>query len=284
MTDAAGICANRIWNRPRDNYSLLPDEVHVWRASLDQPESSLRLFNETLSAEERARAGRYRFEADRKRSIIARGLSRLLLGRCLGRPPKQLEFEYNAFGKPSLARLSKTHASNPALQFNVSHSGDVVLLAMAFDRVLGVDVERMREEMTSPEIAARYFSPAERQALFGLAPELRGEAFFACWTRKEAYLKARGDGLSLPLDRFDVAFTPGEPPRLLTTRHDPAEAQRYTLRALDAGPGYAAALAVEGSSWRLECWEWPRDSGFKVESWLRGARKGTSNRKPALES
>jgi 4'-phosphopantetheinyl transferase len=256
-------CAAEAFKPPRKDYVLPPHEVHVWRAFLDQPERSLSLFNDLLSAEERARAARYHFEADRKRCTIARGLSRLLLGHCLRCAPERLEFEYNAFGKPALAQ-----GSNASLQFNVSHSGDVVLFAFAIDRALGVDVEQMKQEMASPEIAARYFSPAERQTLFTLRPEMRCEAFFACWTRKEAYLKARGDGLSLPLDRFDVAFGPGEPPRLVATRHDPVEAGRYTLRALDVGPGYAAALAVEGSSWRLACWDWPRDPSFRNVSWL----------------
>lgn len=262
----AEACAKRVWNFPTADYCLLPDEVHVWRALLDQPRSSLAAFSEVLSADERARAERFYFDADRRRAIIGRGLSRLLLGHYLGRPAHQIEFKYNAFGKPALAD------ANCPVQFNVSHSGDVILVATAIDRVLGVDVERIKQDMANAEIAARYFSPCECRTLLALPPEIRGEAFFACWTRKEAYLKARGDGLSLPLDRFDVAFAPAEPPRLLATRHDPAEASRYTLCALDAGPDYAAALAVEGSNWRLACWEWPRDDRSQIPSWIRQAR------------
>ncbi len=256
MVVSAEQCAN--WNVPANDYRLIPDEVHVWRALLDQPLSSLGLFHEVLSAEERARAERFYFEADRRRAIIGRGVSRLLLGLYLGRAAHRIEFKYNAFGKPALAD------PNLPFQFNVSHSGDVILVATAIDRVLGVDVERMRPDMANAEIAARYFSPSECSTLLALPPEMRCEAFFACWTRKEAYLKARGDGLSLPLDRFDVAFAPTEKPRLLATRHDPAEASRYTLCALDAGPGYAAALAVEGSNWRLKCWEWPRSDRLRT--------------------
>jgi 4'-phosphopantetheinyl transferase len=252
MTPSEGFCANSVWNFPATDYCLGPDEVHVWRALLDQPASSLSWFTRILSADERARAQRFRFEPDRKRAVIGRGLLRLLLGHYLGGPAHQVEFKYNAFGKPGLADTSSV-----PVQFNVSHSGDVVLVATTIERVLGVDVELIKADMANAEIAARYFSPGECRTLLALPSHARAEAFFACWTRKEAYLKARGDGLSLPLNRFDVAFAPHEPPRLLATRHDPAEASRYTLCALDAGPGYAAALAVEGSSWQLKCWDWP---------------------------
>src|ERR1700738_3040122 len=213
----AEACATRVCNFPTADYCLVPDEVHVWRALLDQPRSSLSLFTQVLSANERARAERFYFDADRRRAIIARGLSRLLLGHYLGRPAHQIEFKYNAFGKPALA-----DADCP-LQFNVSHSGDVILVATAIDRVLGVDVERIKQDMANAEIAARYFSPCEYRTLLALPPEIRGEAFFACWTRKEAYLKARGDGLSLPLDRFDVALAPARAP---APPRDPARSRR----------------------------------------------------------
>jgi 4'-phosphopantetheinyl transferase len=254
---------NGIWNVPPGDYALLRNEVHIWRALLDQPQGSLNLFHEALSAEERAQAERFHFEADRRRAIIGRGLARLLLGYYLGIPAQQIEFKYNAFGKPALAD------SRLPFQFNVSHSGDVILVATAIDRVLGVDVERIKPDMATAEIAARFFSPHECRTLLALPSETRREAFFACWTRKEAYLKARGDGLSLALDSFDVAFAPADAPRLLATRHDPAEVSRYTLCALDAGPGYAAALAVEGSNWRLTCWEWPHGGRSQINPWIR---------------
>jgi 4'-phosphopantetheinyl transferase len=110
--------------------------------------------------------------------------------------------------------------------------------------------------MSTAEIASRFFSPSECRALAELPADLRCAAFFCCWTRKEAYLKARGDGLALPLDQFDVAFVPGAEPRLLETRHDPAEASRWALRAIDVGPRHKAAIAVEGSNWTLRCLDW----------------------------
>jgi 4'-phosphopantetheinyl transferase len=245
-------CAETVWPRPHGNYGLPSDEVHVWRATLDQPAAGIAAFMRILSSDERARAEKFHFEADRKRHIIGRGLSRRLLGHCLGRPAQELEFEYNEYGKPGLPA-----GLHPPLAFNVSHSGDLVLVALTLGRALGIDVERMRSEMANQEIAARFFSANECKALAALAPDVQCAAFFACWTRKEAYLKARGDGLSLPLDAFDVAFVPEEAPRLLETRHDPAEARRWTMRAFNPGHGCKAALAVEGSGWKLNCWDWP---------------------------
>jgi 4'-phosphopantetheinyl transferase len=245
-------CSGTVWHRPRGIYALPQDEVHVWRASLDQPQDRFASLMHLMSPEERGRADRFHFEADRKRCVLARGLLRLLLGHCLGRPADQLQFQYGEFGKPSLA-----HAPHPPVQFNLSHSGDLVLIALSRGRALGVDIERMRMDAATDEIAARFFSANECRDLATVAPDMRCAAFFACWTRKEAYLKARGDGLSLALEQFDVSFLPGDEPRLIETRHDPAEVHRWILHALEGGCGYKAALAVEGVDWKLKCWDWP---------------------------
>jgi 4'-phosphopantetheinyl transferase len=243
------------WERPRSRYELPPDEVHVWRATLDQPQGCYAALMRILSPDEQARADRFHFAADRRRHILARGITRSLVGRILDRPADALQFKYNAFGKPALARSQQC-----TIEFNVSHSGDLVLVALSHSRILGVDVERMKPDMATAEIASRFFSPNECRALSALAADLQCSAFFCCWTRKEAYLKARGDGLSLPLDQFDVAFVPGAEPRLLETRHDPAEVSRWTLRALDVGPGHKAALVAEGSDWTLRCLDWSSTS------------------------
>ena len=244
-------CSETVWHRASGTYELPADEVHVWRATLDQPPEVMARLLQVLSADEHARAGKFHFDADRNRHIIGRGMSRLLLGHCLGTAANGVRFEYNEFGKPSLQRSG-------GLRFNISHSGELVLVALARGRTIGIDVERMRKDMAQAEIAERFFSPRECAALAGLPPDMQCDAFFACWTRKEAYLKARGDGLSLPLDQFDVAFMPGEVPRLIETRHDPAEAHRWTIRAPNPGYGCKAALAAEGSDWTMKCWDWSR--------------------------
>ena len=173
----------------------------------------------------------------------------MLLGRYLGVPPETLSFDYGPFGKPRLTGLKTP------LQFNASHSGHILLIAIMLDRAIGIDVERIRSNLSVLDIAERFFSPLERAALAALPETLRTNAFFDCWTRKEAYIKARGEGLSLPLNGFDVSFLPGEPAQLLATRPDAAEASRWRLRELDVADGYKAALAVEGAQWRLKCFD-----------------------------
>lgn len=244
-------CNDTAWHSMCGTYTLPQDEVHVWRASLVRADSQFAALTHLLSSEERDRAGKFHFEADRKRCVLARGLSRLLLGRCLGQRPEQVQFQYNAFGKPILAG-----GLHPSVRFNVSHSGDLVLIALTRDRAIGVDVEYMRMDLATEEIAARFFSAVECSALATVTPALWSAAFFACWTRKEAYLKARGDGLSLPLAAFDVSLLPDDEVRLLATRHDSTDVHRWTLRALEAGDGYQAALAVEGGGWKLRCLDW----------------------------
>jgi 4'-phosphopantetheinyl transferase len=237
------------WQPLRRPYALPEGEVHVWRASLPACASALPALRYLLSAAERARADRFHFEVDRTRHTIGRALTRLLLGRCLGVAARSLTFEYSRLDKPMLP------GSSP-LRFNVSHSGDIVLVALARGRELGVDVERIRPDFATMEVADRYFSVGECRELASLAGEGRSNAFFACWSRKEAYIKARGDGLTLPLDQFDVAFLPGATPRLIATRHDPPDVARWSLRDLDVGPGYRGALVAEGSDLRLALWDW----------------------------
>src|SRR5262249_38196538 len=153
-------------------------------------------------------------------------------------------------GKPALAGQGRA-----GLRFNVAHSEGWALIAVTRGREVGVDLERLRAEVATPEIAARFFSPRECEALQALPGPLRAEAFFRCWTRKEAYLKATGAGLSVALDRFAVTLDPGAPAALVEHRDDPDEVKRWSLRELPAPPGFAAALAVEGPSNGLWCGE-----------------------------
>jgi len=218
------------------------DEVHVWSADLDRlPEAVL---GEPLSADERERGRRFHFERDRRRFVTARGLLRRLLGRYLGLDPSRLRFGYGPRGKPFLA-------GEDELRFNVSHSGGLALLAFAWDRELGVDVEEEREVEEAKDIARRYFSPWEERELRLLTEVERRGAFFRCWTRKEAFIKVTGDGLSRPLDAFDVTLAPGEPARLLRVEGEPEAAGRFWLEDVSPAPGFAGALAVEGRAARV---------------------------------
>jgi 4'-phosphopantetheinyl transferase len=239
------------------DYVLPQDEVHIWRVGLDWSPVRMRAFNAILSSDEQQRAERFHFAVDRVRYVVGRGALRTILARCMNvNAADRLRFEYGAFGKPQLAGGS---AEIP-LQFNLSHSGELILIALATGRAVGTDVERVREDVEVERIAASFFSPQEQRDLQSLPARLRVQAFFDCWTRKEAYIKAVGNGLSLPLDQFDVCFLPGQECRLLATRPDPAEARRWVIRALDVGPDYRAAAAVEGAGWQLKMWDWPANA------------------------
>lgn len=244
--------SGQIWNAPPAVLTLSSHDVHVWRTSLELSAAHVQRLRQTLAADEIARAERFYFEKDRRHFIVARGVLRMILSRYLGLDPRQLGFCYSSYGKPALA----TAPGRDWLRFNVSHSHELALYAITRGREVGIDIEYMRDNLATDTIAESYFSPREVAVLRALPADLRHEAFFTCWTRKEAYIKARGEGLSFPLDQFDVSLAPGEPAALLRTLGDPHEASRWSLQALTPGTGYAAALVVEGHGWQLTCWQW----------------------------
>jgi 4'-phosphopantetheinyl transferase len=220
---------------------------------LDLPPSRIQSFLDILAADEQARAERFHFAKDRAHFIVARGVLRAILGCTLKRMPGCLSFRYGAHGKPALAGDSDGNS----IRFSVSHSHGIALYAVTRGREVGIDVERIRFDLAVAEIAERFFSQREVATLRALPAELQRQTFFRCWTLKEAYIKARGEGLSLPLDQFDVSLTAGDPDTVLRIERDPTEASRWSLQELASAPGYAAALAVEGHGWRLACWQWP---------------------------
>jgi 4'-phosphopantetheinyl transferase len=240
------------WPAPPDVLSLSHGEVHLWRASLDKTPGVVERLRSTLAEGERARAARFHFEKDRVRFVVARGALRAVLGRYLRVPPARLQFHYSPYGKPSLA----AEFEGGGLEFNVSHSHSLALFVIARGRALGIDVEHLRADVAEWQIAERFFSASEVSALRGLPASQQPRAFFDCWTRKEAYIKARGEGLSFPLAEFDVSLRPDEPAALLRVRGDAREAERWTLRALDVASDYAAALVAEGRGWQLKTWQW----------------------------
>ena len=243
----------KTWPQPSEHPPLLEDEVHVWLARLNQLEDKTQALFATLTQEELDRAARFHFMKDRLRFIRTRGILRALLARYLKLEAQSLRFDYNAYGKPSLAGLDEQAS---ALRFNLSHAHELALYAFTRGREIGIDVEHVRQDFAGEEIAERFFSAHEVAALRALSPSERVQGFFNCWTRKEAYIKARGEGLSLPLDKFDVSLATGDEVALLAVRDEPQELRRWRLRELMLEDGYAAALAVEGEGWQLRCWEW----------------------------
>jgi 4'-phosphopantetheinyl transferase len=190
------------------------NEVHVWRASLDEFSPQRDNFLHTLAAEEQTRAERFYFQTDCGRFINAHGILRAILGLYLNRAPNCLSFCYSSYGKPALTRES----GGDAIRFNMSHSRGVALYAVTRGREIGIDLEFIRSDLEVEQIAERFFSRSEIATLRALPTDLQKYAFFLCWTRKEAYIKARGEGLSLPLDQFDVSLIPGEPAELLLSK------------------------------------------------------------------
>jgi 4'-phosphopantetheinyl transferase len=250
------------WSLPPAKSLLTSNDIHVWRSALDLPPRSIERLRLTLSADEQLRADRFHFQSDRTCFIAAHGILRSILGHYLIRAPGSLTFGYGAHGKPALSGDS----GGDAIRFNISHSRGIALYAIARDREVGIDVEFIRHDLEFEQIAERFFSTREIAALRILPAEIRMRAFFQCWTRKEAYIKARGEGLSLPLDQFDVSLIPGEPTALLSTRPDPAEAHRWSLRELTPGAEYAAAIAVAGRSASFTCWQWPHLDSIQPRS------------------
>jgi 4'-phosphopantetheinyl transferase len=214
--------------------------IHLWHASPQERLSLLPLLSNLLSADEAERRERFRFESDRQSFAFARGMLRTVLGAYLEADPRELRFRYSEHGKPSLDSSVPTD-----LQFNLSHTQGAVLLGICRQGAIGVDVERVREDLIPRDIAARFFSLEEQQALMSLPEAEQREAFFRCWTRKEAFLKARGHGLSFPLARFDVSIGAEETEVRLRTRPDPAEAQDWQILPVAAPEGYAAAVAMK---------------------------------------
>lgn len=235
------------WEAAPRNLTLRREEIHIWRVPLTQPEPSVREFFNLLNPVERERARRFHFQKDRDHFTVARGTLRLILGRYLDIQPQQLCFNYNAYGKPAL----QIESGVIDLRFNLSHSHGLALMAIAAGAEIGVDVEWIRADFAGDATIASYFSEREAETIRALPPELRTQAFFACWTRKEAFIKAVGEGLSYPLDQFSVSVIPGQPARLLNARGGAQETGRWSLVELKCGAGYAAALAVDGRIRRL---------------------------------
>jgi 4'-phosphopantetheinyl transferase len=230
------------WPAPPASLAREPDWVHIFRLALDLPAARLEALSAVLNEEEAARAARYLRETDRQRFTAARGQLRCILASYLKAQPGELHFTYNPYGKPALLE------GEP--RFNLSHSEGLGLLAVAFWQEVGVDVERLDRQVDYTNITRRFFAPGEVAEFLSLPEADRPRAFCNGWTRKEAYIKARGMGMAFKLDGFEVSLSPGAPPRLSSP--DPG----WSLHTIDPGEGFAAALVVEGEIEGMRCWDW----------------------------
>lgn len=232
---------------PRATASFAKDAIEVVVTRLDVGAEAVRASAALLSDAERQRASRFAFDRDRRRFIVARAWLRRLLSARLGVRPETVELVYGANGKPALAQ----RFADSDLRFNVSHSDDVAVYAFAARREIGVDVEAIRVIRDADDIAGRFFSRHENEAYLALGPRDKPLGFFNCWTRKEAFIKALGDGLYHPLDAFDVSLTPGEPARILRVDDTPGADCGWSLDSFSPVSGFVAAVVIENPGHRF---------------------------------
>jgi 4'-phosphopantetheinyl transferase len=226
-------------------------DVHIWLADLNPSAEFVQQLGTILSDDEHQRARRFHFERDRRRFVAGRGTLRLILAQYLKCPPQDIQFFYEAAGKPYLCCSD----GEPKVQFNVSHSQDTALIGICLEHRIGVDIEFKNPDRATLEVARLFFAPEEIAALADLPAQAQCDAFFAIWAMKEAYIKGRGEGVSLGLDTFAVTVDRDGLPSLLRSSHGEDERKRWRFWTIDAGRAFAAALVVEGAGERrLSYW------------------------------
>lgn len=237
--------ARSSWRRARADLALSVNEIHVWLIATTDPGSKSAFNGDLLSTGERDRADKFKFDKDRLLYTIAHGALRSILSRYLQRNPTSLDFATGANGKPRLATKSTGN-----LQFNLSHSADRAVIAVAWEREIGVDIERIKEEFAFIDVAEHFFTAREATALRALPSHLQRRAFYKCWTSKEAFLKAKGTGLSGELDEVEIVLDAGDFVRINAT------VPGWSLAEIYAGDDYVAALVNEGAPAEIKLYRW----------------------------
>ena len=247
------------WKTIQSPLTLSPGLVHVVRVHLDLlPERIAQLCRDLLSDDERQKAERFRVEDPRRQFVTCRSALRRLLAGSFQLSPRELKFEYGAHGKPRLAR-GGLPAGFPEVEFSVSHSGHLGLIALTIEAPVGVDIEQRNPRVNALRLAERFFATSESQELARLPAEKLLDGFYKGWTCKEAYIKATGRGLSLSLSSFLVSMDPDQPVALIHVDDQPDAPLAWTVCALDVGDGHAASLMVGTSPCTINCWEWPTE-------------------------
>ena len=232
--------------------SFHSSDVHLWSAPLNVTDQAYEVLSQSLTSDEWERADKFVFDRDRRNFIVARGILRDVLAGYLDCQPADIRFQYEQYGKPG----RRSRGTPLGLEFNLSHSSGYFALAVSFGRQVGVDIERVGPLPDLDQIASSSFSDYERNALSALTPEDKLPGFFRCWTRKEAYLKARGDGLSIPLEAFDMSLATDNPIGMLSNRLDPNEVSRWSFYTFTPEQGFIAALAIEGQGVKPDFRRW----------------------------
>lgn len=240
-----------MWLNPPDNLILSEGEAHIWRADLELNACFKSSFLKLLSPDEKNRAQKFRFDNDSQNFIAARGILRSLVGKYLEINPAEISFQYNEFGKPGIA-------NNTPLHFNISHSQNMALFAFTNNFDVGVDVEFVNPNIEVKDIAKNFFSKNEIIKLLSLPEEQQALGFFNCWTRKEAFIKAVGEGLSFPLDQFEVSLEPDKPAKLLATHWDPKAVSKWSMYSITPGKKFVGSLVIEGLVEKVKFWNWQK--------------------------
>ena len=243
------------WEPTPAKLFLAPDSVHIWRARLDQPTPIFEQLQSSLSSDEQARAAKFVFDRDRQHFAAGRGILRNILGAYLGVSPDAVQFVYGHTGKPFLA----SSLAQSTLQFNLSHSHGLAVYAITHSKEIGIDVEYLRPIAERDPIVAQNFSPQERAVFTTLPASEKDTAFFNTWTCKEAFIKASGDGLSFPLDRFSVSFGSSETAPLLSVADDSAIVSEWSLASFVPETNYLAAFAIRAALTQIHFWTWQSD-------------------------
>lgn len=244
---------NLLWAKPPLTLNLERDEIHVWRAALNLPEVAIERLCGFLASDELDRMKRYSTSTARARFVAGRGILRAILSRYIGISPEQIRFGYGFYGKPFLALPQPDEAQS--FNFNLSHSSDLALIAVARSRKVGVDVERLQPELAYERLARRFFTHSEQHSIFAKPPGLQLYAFYQIWTLKEAFLKAKGDGLSQSLEKFGVDLRSRQDVNSVGQTHTQFM-EGWSLLPLSPGSSYVASLAIAGRDWKLSCWQW----------------------------
>lgn len=239
-------------SQPRKSFEIKENEVHIW--TLDTSVYSQILSNQSvLSKDESARANKFRFDEDRNTYIVGRIVLRTLLGNYLGKEPSEIDFIYNEQGKPNVI-------NSTGINFNLSNSKSSVAIGICKDSLIGIDIEYNKRPIEIDEIAPKFFSKNEVDQLIVLPSNMQLDAFYNCWTRKEAFIKALGGGLTVPLDQFEVSLLSKEKPSLIGIEWDQDRTQNWKMHSFNKGNDYTGAIIVENSSstfkemvFELEC-------------------------------
>ena len=238
-----------MWSSPLSSLQLTSNHVHVWMVDVPSNKVNEAAFFSLLSEDEKERANKFRFEKDRLTYITAKATLRKLIAQYLNGKPNEITFQYNKQGKPSIV-------SEIGLKFNVSHSGEKVLIGFALNHEIGVDIEYNKRKVKLEEVAKRFFSQTEYEKMIQIPESLWRNAFFNCWTRKEAFIKAKGGGLSIPLSQFEVTLQPNEKPELQIIRWNQEDVPNWDLQAFNCTEDYTGAVIVHHTALNYKYFEW----------------------------